>query len=287
MLKRSTGAIHKAARIVVRSARALGNMSVERRAQQLGRTVPPSRLVVDDVDGYVAFSMSALGLAEPLNKIASLAETWKTDSTRNRGNKPYLLNLLGPQDLLEVREIMEMAMHPIFYGAVTKYLGQVPWLVSMTVWLTPPNKTAERSQLYHFDHKDTRQAKIFINLNNVTAESGPLHFLPASASLKVERAAGYSQGRYTDEEIYGAVSKNDVIATLGGKGTGFIVDTARCLHYGSRGNSKERLMLMVNYARANCVEKGDGAESLDPVRDTLIRTRYSDDPARAFSLTVH
>ena len=54
-----------------------------------------------------------------------------------------------------------------------------------------------------------------------------------------------------------------------------------------RGNLKERMMLMVNYARANCVEKGDGSEILDPVRDALIHARYSNDSARAFSLTTH
>src|SRR5215208_4764597 len=94
MLKRSTGAIHKAARVVLRSARALGNISIERRAQQLSKTVPPSELMVDEVDGFVRFSMDDLSLAEPLNKIATLAEDWKASPARNKGDKPFLLNLV-------------------------------------------------------------------------------------------------------------------------------------------------------------------------------------------------
>ena len=88
ILKRSTGAVHKAARSIVRTARALGNMSVERKAQQLSNMVPTSRLIVDEIDGYLAFSAGDLGLSEPVSKIASLAETWKKNPVRNRGDKP-------------------------------------------------------------------------------------------------------------------------------------------------------------------------------------------------------
>lgn len=287
ILRKSAGSIHKAAREILRSARALGNMASERRAVQLGRSVGASGLAIGDEQGYVAFSTRELGLIEKITGLASLAGQWTKDPIRNKGDKPFLRNLLNGQDLLDIPEFMDVAMHPVFYGAVTKYLGQAPWLVSMNLWLTPPNQTAVRSQLYHYDHKDTRQAKIFINLNDVTPDCGPLHFLPATESVKVEKAAGYSQGRYTDEEVYGAVAKSEVIATVGNTGNGFIVDTARCLHYGSRGNIKERLMLMVNFARVNCVDRGSGCEVLDPVRDQLIRQRYSMDPARAFTIGSH
>jgi hypothetical protein len=283
VIRRGTGPIHKIARATLRAARAFGNREVERRARNLTRLVRPLELAVDDTDGYVAFSMKDYGLENQAAKISALAHQWKYDPARNSGNKPFLLNLLKTQDLLDIPEILGLALHPVLYGAVTQYLGQVPWLVSMTVWLSPPNQTAVRSQLYHYDHKDTRQAKIFINLNDVTDECGPLHFLPVTSSLMVERKVGYSQGRYTDDEVYGAVRKDRAIAAVGPTGTGYIVDTARCLHYGSRGNTKERLVMMVNYARANCVDSGSGCEVLDPIRDQLIKN-HSADEARAFTL---
>lgn len=287
ILRKGAGSVHKAVRSILRSARAFGNIVSERKAQQLGRSVETSGLVVGEMLGYVAFSTRELGIFEQVSKLAFLADEWTNDPGRNNGDKPFLRNLLSGQDLLDFPEFLDVAMHPSFYGAVTKYLGQAPWLVSMNLWLTPPNQTAVRSQLYHYDHKDTRQAKIFINLNDVTPDCGPLHFLPATESAKVEKAAGYSQGRYTDEEVYGAVAKSEVIATVGNTGSGFIVDTARCLHYGSRGNARERLMLMVNFARVNCVDRGSGCEVLDPVRSQLIRQKYSMDPARAFTIGSH
>jgi hypothetical protein len=287
IMRKSTGSVRRATRAILRSARALGNIVSERRAQQLGRSIEASGLVVSDTLGYVSFATRELGISAQVSKLASLAVEWTNDPVRNKGDKPFLRNLLSGQDLLDFPEFLDVAMHPVLYGAVTKYLGQAPWLVSMSLWLSPPNQTAVRSQLYHYDHKDTRQAKIFINLNDVAADCGPLHFLPASESVKVDKTAGYSQGRYTDEEVYGAVAKSKVIATVGNIGTGFIVDTARCLHYGSRGNARERLMLKVNFARVNCVDPGSGCEVLDPVRSQLIREKYSTDPARAFSIGNH
>jgi hypothetical protein len=283
-LKRGLGAAHKTTRTAARALRAFGNMNVERKAKELLHRVESSSLSIDESDGYAKFAVGDIGLEKPVSKLREQAFNWKNDPMRNRGDKPFLVNLLKDRDILEMPEVMDVAMHPILYGAVAKYLKQVPWLVSMTVWLSPPNQTAVRSQLYHYDHKDTRQAKIFINLNDVTSDSGPLHFLPARRSVKVNNKVGYSQGRYSDEEVYGAVSKDDAVAAVGDAGSGYIVDTARCLHYGSRGNTKERLILMINYARVNCVEPGSGCECLDPVRDQLIAQRYANDEARAFSL---
>ncbi len=287
LLRKSAGSILKGARATVRAVRAVGNITLERKARQLRRLVEPSQLVVSEADGYVAFTASELELERPVSELCRISSQWINESARNGGDKLFLINLLTSNDVLEIPEIMDVAMHPVFFGAATSYLQQVPKLVAMTVWLSPPNNTAVRSQLYHYDHKDTRQAKIFINLNDVTAECGPLHFIPATSCLKVEEKVGYSQGRYSDEEVYSAVSESEAIATVGKAGSGYLVDTARCLHYGSRGNLRERLVLMVNYARANCVDRGSGCEVLDPVRGRLIEQRYATDEARAFSLSLH
>jgi hypothetical protein len=151
-----------------------------------------------------------------------LAQSWTDERKPTDAKKPFLWRLLRPEDLFEHTEFMDVALHPTLFGAITKYLRQVPRLVSMTVWLTPPNDTAMRSQLYHFDHRDMRQAKVFINLNTITEESGPLHFLPASSSLKVEHKCGYRGGRYEDEEVYSAVAESDAIAVTGAPGDGYL-----------------------------------------------------------------
>ncbi len=282
----ATGAIHKATREIIRRTRAFTNSGVERKAQALAGNLKASRIVIEDDKGYAKFTGADIGLAAELDRLTELAAAWKGAPQRTKSDKPFLRNVLRSQDLLDHPEIMTVAMDEQLFGAVTRYLGQVPWVVALQLWWTPPNQTAIRSQLYHYDHRDTRQAKIFINLNNVGENSGPLHFLPASSSLKVDRIVGYSQDEYTDEQVERCCAADEVVKTVGPPGAGYIVDTARCLHYGSRGNSEDRLVLMICFARANCVDKGSGCDVLDPVRQTLIEKLYAADPARAFALAA-
>ena len=111
-----------------------------------------------------------------------------------------------------------------------------------------------------------------------------MHFLPARDSQNVDAKIGYSQGRYTDEQVYSAVSKSKVVDTVAQAGAGFVVDTARCLHYGSRGNLLDRFILMASFARVNSVNPGNGCRVLDSVRNRLVRELYDSDPVRTVVL---
>lgn len=278
------GLIHKTTREVMRKVKALGNSSAERQALSLATGIGPTQLSVPEDKGFVGFDTAKLGFRDDVDKIAVLAKRFMTDPARiNADNKPFLRNILRSEDLFEHPEILRVAMHDQLFGAVTRYLGQVPWMVNLHIWWTPPNSTVIRSQLWHYDHRDTRQAKIFINLNEVDEAAGPLHFISAATCQKVDNTIGYSQKDYTDEQIASCVAPSDIQKATGPQGHGFVVDTARCLHYGSRGNTKDRLILMISYSRVNCVTKGAGCEVLDPVRERITETFYKNDPARAFA----
>jgi hypothetical protein len=250
----------------------------------LAASIAPSKIVIDEEKGYTSFQCEEIDLSLDVAKLSSLAADWKVDPQRSTSDKPFLRNILRSKDLLEQPEIMSIALNGHLFGAAAHYLGQVPWLVNLQVWWTPPNQTAVRSQLFHYDHRDTRQTKVFVNLNDVGPDSGPLHFLPASSSLKVDHKIGYSQDEYTDAQVESACSNEEIVRALGPRGSGFMVDTARCLHYGSRGNRQDRLVLMVSFARVNCVDKGAGCEVLDPVREQIGVDLYSEDESRAFAL---
>ena len=283
-MKVMLGAARKSVREITRKVRALSNNSIEKEAISLLKRVAPPRIRIDEAQGYCTFSSQDLGVGDRVARIAALSHDWKNKPARTTADKPFLINILRSQDLFDIPEVLNVALHDEVLGSVSEYLGQIPWLVSINVWWTQPNQTAMRSQLYHYDHRDTRQAKLFINLNNVGPDSGPLNFLPAQSSLKVNKVVGYSQGRYTDEEVYSACSPGEVQSTVGAAGSAFFVDTARCLHYGSRENKFERLVLMVSFARVNCVDKGGGCDVVDPVRQRIIAENYRNDPVRAFAL---
>ena len=279
----AVGYAQKAIRSGVRFGRTILRASLERQAKRLADEAigrGSGLLGLTEDDGLARFQAGELsGAGASIPALLDLAESWTSDTSRIRDEIPR--NLLKTDDLFEHRAIIDLAVHDDILAAVTAYFGQVPRLYNLMLWWSPPNQTVKGSQLYHYDHRDDRQAKVFINLNNVTKDCGPLHFLPARDSRRVDAKVGYSQGRYTDDEVYSAVSRSDVVDTVAEAGSGFVVDTARCLHYGSRGNLKDRFVLLASFARVNSVNPGKGCRVLDPVRKRLVRELYDSDPVRA------
>lgn len=286
MLSVTSGYAHKALRGGRRLGRSILRAPLERQSRRLAdeavrRGSGLARM--SEEDGFSRFPTDGLaGVGEAIPSLLELAEEWKDDESRRMKRMP--INILHADDLLEHRAFVDIAVHDEIIAAVTEYMGQVPRLYNLFLWWSPPNQSQQGSQLYHYDHRDSRQAKLFLNLNDVTEESGPLHFLRASDSLKVDAKVGYTQGRYTDEEVYGAVPESAALAATGEQGTAYLVDTARCLHYGSRGNSRDRFILMASFARVNSVNPGGGCRVLDPVRSQLAREVYNADPIRSFVL---
>lgn len=282
------GYAHKTLRSAMRFGRTMLRPSLEREAKRL-RTEAVGRgrglLHVPEQEGHVRFrALDLPGPGASIPSLLELAEGWKSDSARVKPDE-MPRNLLKSEDLFEHREIIDLALHDDVLAGVSEYMGQVPRLYNLFLWWSPPNQSAKGSQLFHYDHRDSRQAKVFINLTDVTEESGPLHFLTPTDSRKVDAKVGYSQSRYTDEEVYSAVPRDNVLAAVGEAGSAYVVDTARCLHYGSRGNSRDRFILMASFARINSVNPGK-CRVLDPVRERLSRELYDSDPVRSLVLTT-
>jgi hypothetical protein len=63
----------------------------------------------------------------------------------------------------------------------------------------------------------------------------------------VPREANGKLGRLADQDVYQTVTEQSVVKLTGPKGNVNLVDPARCLHYGSRGNTSDRVMLMLSF----------------------------------------
>jgi len=284
------GYAEKARRQTRRFVRVISRYSLERDAHQLMRQLgwpQGTQLRVPEELGWVHFDAAALpGMGDAIARLRALGKAWVADESRWVNQKHWPHKLTRSEDLLEHREIIDIALNEHLLRAAAAYYGQVPRLYRVAVWWSPPNATRKGSQLFHYDGLDTRQAKVFINLCDVPPEAGPLHFLDAAQSAEFDAKVGYSQDRIADEDVFSVFSPSDLHTAAGPAGEGFILDTGRCLHYGSRSNSEGRLVFMVNYSRVNCVEPGKGCPVLDPVRDEIVRTRYADDPVRTYALTA-
>jgi hypothetical protein len=137
------------------------------------------------------------------------------------------------------------------------YFGSAPILSSICLFWSVINDSVVSSQKWHVDGEDTRQLKLFVNSWDLADENGPLTFYPASTTNTILDKAARStrlnaaEANFDDDFIDAGTSRQPPIKVVGEAGAGVFIDTSRCIHFGSRRNSKERLMLMVQYAPYN------------------------------------
>ena len=233
-----------------------GQVILRRRmAEQLGDasqaigTIPPPK-------GCLFFGPETIpGTGEVVESCAKIFDalrgTEKVEKFLFNPRKRFLLALLKGDDFREHPDLIRfMVSHPIL-DTVTHYLGAVPLLAGATLWWTPENQTAQRSQCYHFDGEDRTQVKVLINIFATNEEHGPFTLLPADVSAPYQRAIA-TRERLSDEQLEAEIRAGNELRLTGPRGSGGFVDTGRCLHYGSRQNVRERLMLKIQFLRFQC-----------------------------------
>ncbi len=127
-------------------------------------------------------------------------------------------------------------------------MHELPQLSDVLLTLSRPteNKPLSYSQLWHLDHDDKRVCKLFIYLTDVrdTAD-GPLTFIPAPSSKPFRNTI---KSHMSDDKVFSRVDRSAVKEMVAPRLSSFIVNTARCLHMGSRILSdRTRLLYTATY----------------------------------------
>lgn len=161
-------------------------------------------------------------------------------------------NLLSVDHLHTHPEIIALAQNRELVAVISAYLGQVPVIGSVQLWLSQPNPLREGSQLFHLDKVDVRQVKLFLNVLDIESENGPFTFFPADRTAQMRSQLADPFGRVMDEEIEHVLGFQHVARLTGAAGTGSLVDTCRCLHCGSRISAGQRLVLVIQYLPYHC-----------------------------------
>jgi hypothetical protein len=129
---------------------------------------------------------------------------------------------------------VQYALQPAVVNVIASALGEVPWLDY--VLLSYSQHTGEElksSQLWHRDHDDVRVVKLFSYLTDVEEDGdGPFTFLPRQSTDKF----GYPLlgSHFSDDRVFEKVPRGDVKVMKAPRLASFMVDTAKCLHMGSR-----------------------------------------------------
>lgn len=166
-------------------------------------------------------------------------------------NKDFLITIAENEEFLKWPQVFEFAASRDLLDIATRYFGRVPMLSNIAIWWSPPNDSLQQSQMFHSDRADSSILKFFFNVRDITQDMGPFHMIGADVSDRLRRDINYDKrksSRVTDEEIAAHGAMEHCMSLEGQRCTGACVDTFRCLHYGSRGNKKGRLVLMVRFS---------------------------------------
>lgn len=182
---------------------------------------------------------------------------------RGPGRNPsraFIRDIAKHQDATTYPALLDFITSPRIVAAVARYLGHIP-VLSTTV---PPGirltessidgqlgSTYQTSQLYHLDFHDTKLVYVIVLLRDTTIRSGPFTFIGAEASARVAKSTRYlARGvpyRLADEQVYDLIEPQDEHVMSYPKGTILLLDSSRCLHFGSRDAVEPRYQLMYAY----------------------------------------
>lgn len=231
---------------------------VVRRRAAASRLADPEAPRIPDDDGFlVVRPWSRPGIeplvrrARELRRATDTAPLWEESEGRN------LLRVHLEPRLAHEPEWIASAVDPVMLSTVARYLGAVPLLGAVQLWISPyATHTPDGRPLehrYHCDWADERQVRALVFVEDVTDDHGPLTVLPArtSQSLRLSRRYTFGEAECTvrDDEIVAHAGSASERALSGPAGTLAFADTSRCFHQGSRLRRAglERVMVMFQF----------------------------------------
>jgi hypothetical protein len=168
------------------------------------------------------------------------------------GHKSFWVSLLD-EDLVDGafatdHPFVRYALQPAILRILGDFMHELPQLSDVLLTLSRPteNKQLSYSQLWHLDHDDKRVCKLFIYLTDVRdSADGPLTFIPAPSSRSFRNTF---KSHMNDDKVFSRLDRSVVKEIIAPRLSSFIVNTARCLHMGSRISSdRTRLLYTATY----------------------------------------
>src|SRR4029079_13922739 len=185
-------------------------------------------------DGYLSVSPGTLDpqVATGVEHAGALIDSLGYAAVRERGTRGgFIARGFLPEESLQLGSpYLDFALDERVVAPVAAYLGVVPVLTDVDVWYSAHHpKAPKSSQLWHLDHADTTQIKVWIHVDEIDAPSGPLTVVGAGDSSEIADANDYDFGdsyRLADD----AVPDDRCVAFEGPAGTVDFLDTRRSCH---------------------------------------------------------
>ena len=189
--------------------------------------------------------------------IKSAKRIFDSEYNENSSDKKYLRNIdltNFPRDIVCFHNFLT---NPLFIDVISKYLDDLPLLTELKLLYSPSSKSKDfkGSQLFHSDFDDNKLVKIFVFIDDVDNDMGPLEIIEKNDSKLIMNRVNYNWGQESknysshDDRLQNVLGKKPTKKKLvGPKGSTYFVDTVNCLHRGSRNPTKARKILYANFS---------------------------------------
>ena len=205
-------------------------------------------------DGYKQFIFESQNLAKVIERsntiINNISFYKELDKSKKEFLQSYKINFLNKENHIYLKILFENK----FLNIIRGYLGKHLTLKEINIFYSPNlNFEKGRSQELHMDGDSNKQIKIFLYLNDVDLESGPLTVLSKKISkniyniLKKRKKILKKTNRVEDNSIKELNFENFLKPLCGKTGTINFVDTSNCYHFGSRPGKKERFLVLYQF----------------------------------------
>lgn len=140
---------------------------------------------------------------------------------------------------------------------ISNYLGTLPVLQDAAFWYSPNTFNDNmRSQNWHIDGEDYKQVKIWLPIEDVNRNCGPLHAINLKETKRIFNFLNKNilfkkrNKKFSDDQIDKFLNKEKLeILTMSTEEICF-VDTCNCYHYGSRKDEKPRKLMHLHFTSA-------------------------------------
>jgi hypothetical protein len=211
------------------------------------------------VDGWALDTSRTLPHLEEL--LDQAAEVIKEKGGRDYADVqyPFLRSLLFPGALEKYPAFMNFVLSSEVLAVGMEYMKTIPIFsktrppavrfMESNIKNDPDSHLPPRdSQLYHIDFYDCPMFYVLVLLEDVTMDCGPWTFLPASVSERITKEIGYRQKgrgyRLQDADVRPHIREGEEIVFAYPKGSVLFIDSATCMHFGSRNAISPRYMMM-------------------------------------------
>lgn len=248
----------------------------DRRRRAVLAALPPAAFQIPSAIGYVTVPPATF---QETPAIITDAQAWfrafePSEPPRGKNRKRFLQNVFDSSTLKHEASVVRFALREDLLIAVAQYLGVVPILSTISVFVSAASEPGlQSSQLYHCDGDDVRQVKVFVYCSDVDMPSGPLTVLDARSTAAVVDATHYQfRRRLSDEQVHAVVGADKERPVIGPAGTTVLVDTSRCLHFGSRVDpgAPPRLVVMIQYQTPYSFMRPERARPFEHLADDSL-----------------